>query len=118
MYRFDVDAPARANGMIEYFVRPMQGIRHEMTFDEVMAYRSLPGMRFARPTGVVDGAIYDGTLDLPLACQRAQALSDETFKFTVIRPLTCGLLAVDDRRPLVGVKVVPPRRCAAAGAAP
>jgi 5-methyltetrahydropteroyltriglutamate--homocysteine methyltransferase len=43
--------------MIEYFVRPMSGIRHDMSFDEVMAYRAMPGMRFrTRPPGVVDGA--------------------------------------------------------------
>jgi 5-methyltetrahydropteroyltriglutamate--homocysteine methyltransferase len=65
----------------------MQGVRYEMTFDEVMAYRSLPGMRFrTRPPGVVDGAISSGTLDLPLACQRAQALATKTFKFTVTGP--------------------------------
>src|SRR5574338_826942 len=44
-YRFDVNHP-ETNGMIEYFVRPMAGVRHELTFDEVTAYRSLPGMRF------------------------------------------------------------------------
>ena len=45
LYRFDINHP-ETNGMIEYFVRPMHGVRYEMTFDEVMAYRSLPGMRF------------------------------------------------------------------------
>jgi 5-methyltetrahydropteroyltriglutamate--homocysteine methyltransferase len=65
----------------------MQGVRYEMTFDEVLAYRSLPGMRFrTRPPGVVDGALSSGTLDLPLACQRAQALATKTFKFTVTGP--------------------------------
>ena len=58
-----------------------------MTFDEVMAYRSLPGMRFrTRPPGVVDGRSSSGTLDLPLACQRAAALATKTFKFTVTGP--------------------------------
>ena len=86
LYRFDVNHP-ETNGMIEYFVRPMQGVRYEMTFDEVMAYRSLPGMRFrTRPPGVVDGPISSGTLDLPLACQRAAALATHTFKFTVTGP--------------------------------
>ena len=86
LYRFDVNHP-ETNGMIEYFVRPMQGVRYEMTFDEVLAYRSQPGMRFrTRPPGVVDGALSSGTLDLPLACQRAQALATKTFKFTVTGP--------------------------------
>ena len=86
LYRFDLNHP-ETNGMIEYFVRPMQGVRYEMTFDEVMAYRSLPGMRFRnRPPGVVEGALSSGTLDLPLACQRASALATHTFKFTVTGP--------------------------------
>ena len=86
LYRFDLNHP-ETNGMIEYFVRPMQGVRYAMTFDEVMAYRAMPGMRFrTRPPGVVDGPIASGTLDLPLACQRASALATKTFKFTVTGP--------------------------------
>ena len=86
LYRFDVDHP-ETNGMIEYFVRPMQGVRLDMTFDEVMAYRALPGMRFrTRPPGVVEGPLGSGTLDLPLACQRAVALATKPFKFTVTGP--------------------------------
>jgi 5-methyltetrahydropteroyltriglutamate--homocysteine methyltransferase len=86
LYRFDINHP-ETNGMIEYFVRPMQGVRHEMTFDEVTAYRAQPGMRFrTRPPGVVDGPIGSGRLDLPLACQRAAALATHSFKFTVTGP--------------------------------
>ena len=86
LYRFDVNHP-ETNGMIEYFVRPMQGVRYGMTFDEVTAYRALPGMRFrTRPPGVVDGPVSSGTLDLPAACQRAKALATRTFKFTVTGP--------------------------------
>jgi 5-methyltetrahydropteroyltriglutamate--homocysteine methyltransferase len=86
LYRFDINHP-ETNGMIEYFVRPMKGVRYDMSFDEVMAYRALPGMRFrTRPPGVVDGPISSGTLDLPLACQRAAGLATNTFKFTVTGP--------------------------------
>ena len=86
LYRFDLDHP-ETNGMIEYFVRPMKGVRYNMTFDEVMAYRALPGMRFrTRPPGVVDGLVSSGTLDLPMACQRAAVLATNTFKFTVTGP--------------------------------
>ena len=86
LYRFDINHP-ETNGMIEYFVRPMQGVRHELTFDEVTAYRSLPGMRFrTRPPGVVDAPVQSGTLDLPLACLRAKALATHPFKFTVTGP--------------------------------
>jgi len=86
LYRFDINHP-ETNGMIEYFVRPMGGVRYEMTFDEVLAFRAMPGMRFrTRAPGVVDGPVSSGTLDLPLACQRAAALATHTFKFTVTGP--------------------------------
>ena len=54
--RFDVNHP-ETNGMIEYFVRPMAGMRTAITFDELVAYRSQRGMGFrTRPPAVVDGA--------------------------------------------------------------
>ena len=36
LYRFDINHP-ETNGMIEYFVRPMGGVRSTLTFDEVHA---------------------------------------------------------------------------------
>jgi 5-methyltetrahydropteroyltriglutamate--homocysteine methyltransferase len=53
--RFDVNHP-ETNGMIEYFVRPMSGIRTGVTFDELVAYRGQRHMGFrTRPPAVVDG---------------------------------------------------------------
>src|SRR5512132_4274185 len=43
--RFDINHP-ETNGMIEYFVRPMSGMRSAITFDELVTYRSQPGMEF------------------------------------------------------------------------
>jgi len=86
LYRFDVNHP-ETNGMIEYFVRPMDGVRTRMSFDELVAYRSQRGMGFrTRPPGIVDGPIGPGTLDLPLACARAKALASRPFKFTITGP--------------------------------
>jgi 5-methyltetrahydropteroyltriglutamate--homocysteine methyltransferase len=86
LYRFDPDHP-ETNGMIEYFVRPMAGIRTEIGFDELTAYRAQAGMRFrSRPPGVVDGPVGGGTLDLPHACARARRLATRPFKFTVTGP--------------------------------
>src|SRR4029078_12361310 len=79
LYRFDINHP-ETNGMIEYFARAMQGVRYGMTFEEVTAYRALPGMRFrTRPPGVVDGPVSSGTLDLPLPFPRARARADTHF---------------------------------------
>ncbi len=86
LYRFDVNHP-ETNGMIEYFVRPMDGIRTRMSFEELIAYRSQRGMGFrTRPPGVVDGPIGAGALDLPLACARAKAFATRSFKFTITGP--------------------------------
>jgi methionine synthase II (cobalamin-independent) len=86
LYRFDINHP-ETNGMIEYFVRPMDGITQRFSFDDLIAYRSRSGMKFrTRPPGTVIGPIGHGSLDLPLACARAKALATHTFKFTVTGP--------------------------------
>ena len=86
LYRFDVNHPD-TNGMIEYFVRPMAGVRREIGFEELIAYRKAGGMQFrARPPGVVDRALGSGTLDLPSACARAKALATKPLKFSVTGP--------------------------------
>jgi 5-methyltetrahydropteroyltriglutamate--homocysteine methyltransferase len=86
LYRFDINHP-ETNGMIEYFVKPMDGITQRFSFDDLIAYRSSSGMKFrTRPPGTVVGPIGHGSLDLPLACARAKALATRTFKFTVTGP--------------------------------
>jgi 5-methyltetrahydropteroyltriglutamate--homocysteine methyltransferase len=84
--RFDVNHP-ETNGMIEYFVRPMAGMRTAITFDELVAYRTQRGMGFrTRPPAVVEGPVGSGTLDLPRACSRAKRLAARPFKFTITGP--------------------------------
>jgi 5-methyltetrahydropteroyltriglutamate--homocysteine methyltransferase len=84
--RFDINHP-ETNGMIEYFVKPMAGIRSAVTFDELVAYRAQRGMGFrTRPPAVVDGPVGSGTLDLPQACARAKLLASQPFKFTLTGP--------------------------------
>jgi 5-methyltetrahydropteroyltriglutamate--homocysteine methyltransferase len=86
LYRFDLNHP-ETNGMIEYFTRPMSGIRSEIGFSEWLAYSKGPGMRFrARPPGVVESAIGAGSLNLSLACARAKRLASKPLKFTLTGP--------------------------------
>ncbi len=95
LYRFDVNHP-ETNGMIEYFTRPMSGIRNDATFEEVLAYRAQRGMAFRlRPPGVVDGPIGHGTLDLPAACTRAARLARKPLKFTVTGPHMLAKTLID-----------------------
>src|SRR5581483_9935083 len=93
--RFDINHP-ETNGMIEYFVRPMGGMRTAITFDELMAYRSQRGMGFrTRPPAVVEGPVGTGTLDLPLACSRAKRLTSKPFKFTLTGPHMLAKSVID-----------------------
>ncbi len=93
--RFDVNHP-ETNGMIEYFLRPMAGIRTAVRFDEFMAYRSQRGMGFrSRPPAVVDSEIGPGTLDLPLACAKAMRLASRPFKFTLTGPHMLAKTLID-----------------------
>ena len=86
LYRFDVNHP-ETNGMIEYFVRPLAGIRTAIRFDELIAYREQRGMSFrTRPPGVIDGPLGSGTLDLSSACARAKRLTRQPLKFTLTGP--------------------------------
>jgi 5-methyltetrahydropteroyltriglutamate--homocysteine methyltransferase len=95
MYRFDVNHP-ETNGMIEYFVRPMGGIRTEVNFSELLDYRKQEGMGFRRrPPAVVHGPITGGGLDLPGACEAAKALTAKPLKFTLTGPHMLAKTVVD-----------------------
>ncbi len=96
LYRFDVNHP-ETNGMIEYFVRPMSGVRTDISFDELVTYRGQQGMAFrTRPPGVVDGPVGGGTLDLPGACAKAKALASKPLKFTVTGPHMLAKTLIDE----------------------
>ncbi len=84
--RYDINHPEN-NGMIEYFVSRMDGVRSTGKFDELVTYRSQRGMGYrTRPPGIVDGPIGAGVLDLPHACARAKRLTRMPFKFTLTGP--------------------------------
>ena len=96
LYRFDVNHP-ETNGMIEYFVRPMSGIRTDIIFDELIAYRAQEGMGFrTRPPGVVDGPVGGGSLDLPGACSTVKKLATQPLKFTVTGPHMLAKTLIDN----------------------
>ena len=95
MYRFDINHP-ETNGMIEYFVQPMGGIRTEVRFSELLDYREQRGMGFRRrPPAVVDSPITGGALDLPGACEAAKALTTKPLKFTLTGPHMLAKTVVD-----------------------
>jgi len=86
LYRFDINHPD-TNGMIEYFVRPLGGVRSQIGRDDVAAFQQKVGMGFrSRPAAVVDEAITAGTLDLVSDYRRARALTNARMKFTLTGP--------------------------------
>jgi len=73
--------------MIEYFVRPMAGVRNEIGLSDWLAFKESTVHAFrTRPPGVVDGPIGPGSLDLPAACARAKSLATRPLKFTLTGP--------------------------------
>ena len=86
LYRFDVNHP-ETNGMIDYFVKPLSGVRSEIGRDDTMAFAKQHGMGFrTRPAGVVERSIGEGTLDIVSDYQRARALTKSRLKFTLTGP--------------------------------
>jgi len=86
LYRWDVNHPD-TNGMIEYFIHPMDGIRTRITRRDIEEFRRLEGMGFrASPAGVVEGPIDEGALMLAEDYRRARACTDRPMKFTLTGP--------------------------------
>jgi 5-methyltetrahydropteroyltriglutamate--homocysteine methyltransferase len=103
--RFDVNHPD-TNGMIDYFVRLLQGVRSNLSRAELDTFRRQPGMGFrAQPAGVVHGRIAEGTLNLPAAYDLVKGLTTRPLKFTVTSPYMLAKTLLDshygDRRALL-----------------
>ena len=93
--RFDVSHP-ETNGMIEYFIHPMEGISTQVSREELVAFRAKEGMSFrTRPAGIVHGRIDEGTLNLPDAWQLIRPLTRHPLKFTVTSPYMLAKTLVD-----------------------
>lgn len=103
--RFDISHP-ETNGMIDYFVRPLAGIRTQLTRAELEQFRKQPGMGFrSQPAGVASGKIGEGLLNLPAAYHFVEDLASRPLKFTVTSPYMLAKTLLDrhyhDRRSLL-----------------
>src|SRR5262245_45944005 len=93
--RFDISHP-ETNGMIEYFIAPMEGVQTGLSRDELEAFGAQSGMGFrAQPAGVVRGAIGEGKLNLPAAWQLVKPLTGKPLKFTVTSPYMLAKTLLD-----------------------
>lgn len=96
LYRFDPSHPD-TNGMIEYFIERMGGIRTAISRKDGADFRAKKEMSFRRkPAGVVDGPLSEGVLDLPEACRRSAAVAGGDFKFTLTSPFMLSRTLLDN----------------------
>jgi len=96
LYRFDVNHPD-TNGMIEYFVHKLGGVRREVGRSDTAAFRGKTEMRFrTKPAAVVTGPITEGVLNLPEDCARAASVAGGPFKFTVTSPYMLARTLLDE----------------------
>src|SRR5258705_13092760 len=71
LYRFDINHPD-TNGMIEYFIRPMSGIRSALGRAELAEFRKMGGMGFiCRPAGAGGSTKRQGSVELSPAISRS-----------------------------------------------
>lgn len=96
LYRFDVNHPD-TNGMIEYFISRIGGIRTGVGISDAAAFRAKQEMSFRRkPAGVVTGPLDEGVLDLQEACARSAAMSSGPLKFTLTSPYMLARTLLDN----------------------
>jgi 5-methyltetrahydropteroyltriglutamate--homocysteine methyltransferase len=86
LYRFDANHP-ETNGMIEYFVTPLTGVRTKIGRTDSLEFQHKHGMGFRRkPAGVVEAPLGEGSLNLPADCERSMSVAGNNLKFTVTSP--------------------------------
>jgi 5-methyltetrahydropteroyltriglutamate--homocysteine methyltransferase len=95
LYRFDVNHPD-TNGMIEYFIRPMAGVRAQVGRSDHEAFGRMNTMRFRRKAaGVVEAPVGEGSLNLLGDCELAAGVAGGPFKFTVTSPYMLARTLLD-----------------------
>jgi 5-methyltetrahydropteroyltriglutamate--homocysteine methyltransferase len=96
LYRFDVNHPD-TNGMIDYFIARMCGIRTSLGRSDYEAFQRKETMGFRRkPAGVVTGPIGEGGLNLMADCETAASVAGGEFKFTVTSPYMLSRTLLDN----------------------
>lgn len=93
--RFDPGHP-ETNGMIDYFVSQMGGIRTRFSREDLQSFRVRDDLRYrGRPAGVVAEKLSEGTLNLPDDFAFARALTTLPLKFTCTGPHMLSKVLVD-----------------------
>jgi 5-methyltetrahydropteroyltriglutamate--homocysteine methyltransferase len=83
--------------MIDFFVRPMEGVETELSFDQLERWRSKPGNAFrAKPPGIVVGPLQAGGLNLRDDFQLYRDLTTKPKKFTITSPYMLAKTLADE----------------------
>jgi 5-methyltetrahydropteroyltriglutamate--homocysteine methyltransferase len=84
--RFDPGHP-ETNGMIDYFVSKMEGIRARYSISDIRKFREDAGLAYrTEPAGIVTSDIGEGTLNLPRDYEFTRSLTRSPLKFTCTGP--------------------------------
>ncbi len=84
--RFDPSHP-ETNGMVDYFVSKMDGIRKQFSLSDYDRFRADRASGYRLLTaGMVEGQIGEGALNLPKDYEFSRALTKSPFKFTCTGP--------------------------------
>jgi 5-methyltetrahydropteroyltriglutamate--homocysteine methyltransferase len=84
--RFNPSHP-ETNGMIDYFVSRMDGIRTRYSISDLAAFRADQGVVYrSEPAGIVLGPIGEGVLNLPRDFEFTRSLTKQPLKFTCTGP--------------------------------
>jgi 5-methyltetrahydropteroyltriglutamate--homocysteine methyltransferase len=95
IYRFNINHPD-TNGMIDYFVGPMAGLRERVGRSDHEEFARKGEMKFRRKAaGVVESALGEGSLNLLADCELAASVAGGPFKFTVTSPYMLARTLLD-----------------------
>ncbi|MBI5280275.1 MAG: cobalamin-independent methionine synthase II family protein [Candidatus Solibacter usitatus] len=84
--RFDPSHP-ETNGMIDYFVSRMDGIRTRFSLTDIEEFRRDAGLTYrSDPAGIVTGPVSGGVLNLPRDYEFTRGLTGRPLKFTCTGP--------------------------------
>ncbi|HSB14745.1 MAG TPA: cobalamin-independent methionine synthase II family protein [Bryobacteraceae bacterium] len=93
--RFDPSHP-ETNGMIDYFVRQLEGIRTRLSVADIQRFRSMPALQYrADAAGLVVGQIEEGTLNLVRDWEFVRPLTRHPLKFTCTGPHMLSKVLMD-----------------------
>jgi 5-methyltetrahydropteroyltriglutamate--homocysteine methyltransferase len=93
--RFDPSHP-ETNGMIDYFVSRLEGIRTHFTPEDVAQFRARSDMAYrTQPAGIVVGDVGEGTLNLPRDFEFTRPLTAKPLKFTCTGPHMLSKVLLD-----------------------